>query len=119
MRLMTRVALAALAIGAGLSAQAFAEGPGPADVRIFEDTPTLDQLKAILIPESLPGASRKIVLPGHEAAPSAGKVQSAAASAPAPVPAQPQASEPAAAPMPMAMPVAMPQAIPAAAPASL
>jgi hypothetical protein len=50
MRLMTRVALAALAIGAGLSAQAYAQADGPAEVRMFEDTPSIEQLRAILIP---------------------------------------------------------------------
>jgi outer membrane protein OmpA-like peptidoglycan-associated protein len=102
MRLMTRVALAALAIGAGLSAQAYAQAQGPAEVRIFEDTPSIEQLRAILIPESLPGASRKIVLPGRDAsAPSSSPVQPAAATAPATAYSS----------MPVAMPTAMPAAM--------
>ena len=32
-------------------------------VRMFDDTPSLDQLRSIMIPESQPGASRSIVLP--------------------------------------------------------
>ena len=109
MRLMTRVALAALAIGAGLSAQAYAQAEGPAEVRIFEDTPSIEQLRAILIPESLPGASRKIVLPGREAAGPSSPIQPAAASAPA-------AMRPPA-PMPVATPVAMPASMSAPMPA--
>ncbi|HLZ67043.1 MAG TPA: OmpA family protein [Aliidongia sp.] len=112
MRLMTSVALAALAIAAGLSAQAHAQVQGPAEVRIFEDTPSLDQLRAILIPESLPGASRKIVLPGRDAAQPPSPVQPAAAIVQPP--AQPSAPMPVA--MPVAMPTAMPSAMPAAAP---
>jgi outer membrane protein OmpA-like peptidoglycan-associated protein len=109
MRLMTRVALVALAIGAGLSAQTYAQAQGPADVQIFEDTPSIEQLRAILIPESLPGASRKIVLPGRDAAAPSSPVQPAAATGP--VAATSPATAHSSAPMPVAMPTAMPAAM--------
>lgn len=59
MRPMTRTALIALAIGASLLVQARAQ----ADVRLFEDTPSVEQLRAILIPESHEGATRRIEIP--------------------------------------------------------
>lgn len=108
MRLMTGVALAALAIGAGLSVRAYAQAQGPAEVRIFEDTPSIEELRAILIPESMPGASRKIVLPGRDAPEPSRPIQPAAAAMPV--------NAPSPAPMPAAMPVAMPAAMPMAAP---
>jgi outer membrane protein OmpA-like peptidoglycan-associated protein len=108
MRLMTGVALAALAIGAGLSVRAYAQAQGPAEVRIFEDTPSIEELRAILIPESRPGASRKIVLPGRDASEPSRPVQPAAAAMPM--------SAPSPAPMPVAMPAAMPMTAPMTAP---
>ena len=106
MRLMTRVALAALAIGAGLSVRAYAQVPGPAEVHIFESAPSIEELRAILIPESMPGASRKIVLPGRDATEPSRPAQPAVATTPASAPA------PMTMPMPAAMPIAMPMAAP-------
>jgi outer membrane protein OmpA-like peptidoglycan-associated protein len=108
MRLMTGVALAALAIGAGLSVRAYAQAQGPVEVRIFEDTPSIEELRAILIPESMPGASRKIVLPGRDASEPSRPAQPAAAAMPV--------SAPSPAPMPVAMPAAMSAPMPAAMP---
>jgi OmpA-OmpF porin, OOP family len=59
MRPTTRTALIALAIGASLLMQARAQ----ADVRLFEDTPSIEQLRAILIPESHGGVTRRIEIP--------------------------------------------------------
>jgi outer membrane protein OmpA-like peptidoglycan-associated protein len=59
MRPTTRTALIALAIGASLLVQPRAQ----ADVRLFEDTPSLEQLRAILIPESHGGMTRRIEIP--------------------------------------------------------
>ena len=58
MRHTTRTALIALAIGASLMGQARAQ----ADVQVFEDTPSVEQLRAILIPESHGGTTRRIVI---------------------------------------------------------
>jgi len=131
MRSTTRAAFAALVIAAGLCAHGYAQAQGPTDVRIFEDTPSLEELRAILIPESLPGASRKIILPGRDSSQPASPVQPAAAAMPAPmptpapalvpaqapalVPAQAQPAMPAYAPMPASMsaPAPMPMAVPA------
>jgi len=56
----TRLALAAF-VASALSAQAKAE------VQMFEDVPSLEQLRAILVPGShQPGMARKIVLPRRE-----------------------------------------------------
>ena len=73
MRPTTRTALIALAIGASLLVQARAQ----ADVRLFEDTPSVEQLRAILIPESQGGMTRRIVIRNPVDAPS--PVQPAAA----------------------------------------
>ena len=59
MRPTTRTSLIALAIGASLLVQARAQ----ADVRMFEDTPSIEQLRAILIPESHGGLTRRIEIP--------------------------------------------------------
>jgi OmpA-OmpF porin, OOP family len=59
MRPTTRTSLIALAIGTSLLVQARAQ----ADVRLFEDTPSIEQLRAILIPESHGGVTRRIEIP--------------------------------------------------------
>ena len=78
MRPTTRTALIALAIGATLLAQPRAQ----AEVRLFEDTPSVEQLRAILIPESHGGMTRRIEFPRHDALDAAKPVQPAAASGP-------------------------------------
>jgi len=65
MRPTTRTALIALAIGASLLVQARAQ----ADVQVFEDAPSIEQLRAILIPESHGGATRRIEIPRPADAP--------------------------------------------------
>lgn len=59
MRPTSRTSLIALAIGASLLVQGHAQ----ADVRLFEDTPSIEQLRAILIPESHGGMTRRIEIP--------------------------------------------------------
>jgi OmpA-OmpF porin, OOP family len=76
MRRTTRTALIALAIGATLMAQPRAQ----AEVRLFEDTPSVEQLRAILIPESHGGMTRRIEFPRHDALDAAKPIQPAAAS---------------------------------------
>ncbi len=85
MRPTTRTAIIALAIGAALFTQPRAQ----AEVRIFEETPSVEQLRAILIPESGPGVARRIEIPRRDTLEGARPVQPAAAvtSAPAPAPA--------------------------------
>ena len=57
MRFATRSALIALAIGSCLA------GPrAQAQVQLFEEVPSLEQLRTILIPESAPSASRRIII---------------------------------------------------------
>lgn len=76
MRPTTRTALIALAIGASLLVQARAQ----ADVRLFEETPSVEQLRAILIPESHGGMTRRIEIPRLVDAPK--PIQPAAATGP-------------------------------------
>lgn len=98
----TRTALIALAIGASLLVQARAQ----ADVRLFEDTPSVEQLRAILIPESHGGMTRRIEIPRPVDAPKL--IQPAAASGPT---SQPQSD------MAATSGTSQPAAAPAAAPA--
>ena len=76
MRPTTRTALIAIAIGATQLAQPRAQ----AEVRLFEDAPSVEQLRAILIPESHGGMTRRIEFPRHDALDAAKPVQPAAAS---------------------------------------
>jgi OmpA-OmpF porin, OOP family len=75
MRTTTCTALAALVLGFALCAQAVAQD----QVRVFEEAPSLDQLRAILVPDSGPGKSRKIEIPR----PNATAVPNAVVAAPA------------------------------------
>jgi OOP family OmpA-OmpF porin len=59
MRPTTCIALAALVLGFALCAQAIAQE----QVRVFEEAPSIDELRAILVPDSGPGKSRKIEIP--------------------------------------------------------
>ena len=59
MRPFTRTALAALMLGVPLLTPALAQE----QVRVFEDAPSIEELRAILIPESTPGKTRKIEIP--------------------------------------------------------
>lgn len=68
MRLRTSTALAALILGFTLTTQAIAQD----QVQVFDEAPSLEQLRAILVPDSGPGMSRKIEImrDGANAAPS-------------------------------------------------
>jgi len=57
MRFATKSALIALAIGTCLAAPR-----AQAQVQLFEEVPSLEQLRTILIPESAPSASRRIII---------------------------------------------------------
>jgi outer membrane protein OmpA-like peptidoglycan-associated protein len=88
-------------------------------VQIFEQAPSLEQLRSIMIPESRGGASRRIVIP-HPDMSASSPVQSAAVHVPAAVPFSAPPSEAAAmpvAPLSVApMSVATSQAAPLPAP---
>jgi OmpA-OmpF porin, OOP family len=114
MRPTTRTALIALAIGAALLAQPRAQ----AEVRLFEDTPSVEQLRAILIPESHGGMTRRIEFPRHDALDAAKPIQPAAASG-AVSQSRPDATPTSGASGPVDTPVAAPaQIAPAAAKAT-
>jgi OOP family OmpA-OmpF porin len=103
MRPTTRTALIALAIGTALLGQAHAQ----AQVRVFEDTPSIEELRAILIPESHGGVSRRIEFPRHDVLDAAKPIQPAAVSGTTSQPAsQPQATPTADAPAPTNAPAA-------------
>jgi outer membrane protein OmpA-like peptidoglycan-associated protein len=87
----------------GLASPAAAQG-----VQMFDQPPPLDQLRAIIIPQSGPGPSRRIVVPPISVPPDS-NVQQAASRAPAPA-AAPSAPAPAQAPQPTAAPPAQPHA---------
>lgn len=89
MRPTTCTALAALVIGFALCAPSIAQER----VTVFEDAPSLDQLRSILVPDSGPGLSRKIEIlrPGDGAASSATAPAPSVSAAP---PAAVQAAQP-------------------------
>jgi OmpA-OmpF porin, OOP family len=91
MRPTTSTALAALVLGFALCTQATAQD----QVHVFEEAPSLDQLRAILIPDSGPGMSRKIEMPRPDAiaAPSSAAPAPALAAAPQPALAQAGAAD--------------------------
>src|SRR5260370_35179543 len=96
-RTTTRPALIALAIGGSLLVQPRAQ----AEVRLFEDTPSVEQLRAVLIPESHASASRRIEFPRHDALDAAKPIQPAAApGAMSPTQSQPSTTPPSNAPAP-------------------
>jgi OmpA-OmpF porin, OOP family len=113
MRPTTRTALAALVLGFALCAQAVAQDR----VRVFEEAPSLDELRAILVPDSGPGKSRKIEIPRPDAATVPNAVVAAPAGAAVPQTlrsdyAETAMPQPAAAVMPTASavkPVALPK----------
>jgi outer membrane protein OmpA-like peptidoglycan-associated protein len=86
-------------------------------VRVFDDAPSIEQLRSIMIPESLPGASRTIVIQKPEmGAPSPGVQHASTQVLPAPrapvamsaVPAPPAERASASVPVPAAPPRAKP-----------
>jgi len=108
-----RLSRFALLAAAALPALLLAGTARAEDVRIFENAPSLEQLRSIMIPESNGALSRRIVLPHANTLPKS-SVQPAAAQmpvAPAPVAPRPQ-------PEPAAAQVADPAPAPAPAPAA-
>jgi OmpA-OmpF porin, OOP family len=83
MRPTTRTALAALVLGLALCAPATAQD----QVRVFDEIPPLDELRAILIPDSGPGQSRKIEIPSANAGAASGSAMPSPTVAVAPQPA--------------------------------
>ena len=61
-RPMTSTALAALILGISLWTPAIAQD----QVRVFDEAPSLEELRAILIPDSGPGQARKIEIPRRD-----------------------------------------------------
>ncbi len=96
MRPKTSTALAALVFGFALCTQAIAAD----QVYVFEEAPSLDELRAIFIPDSGPGQARKIEIlrDGAVTPPSAVAPVSAPAAAPPPALASTPHPAPAAAP---------------------
>ena len=111
--------LAALAAAVSLEALLLA-GPALAQpVQVFEEAPSIEQLRKILIPESRGGASRKIELPRRDTIEGPRMVQPAAAPATDPAPSAvpaPMAPAPAAAPAAAPPPPKASVAAPAVAP---
>jgi outer membrane protein OmpA-like peptidoglycan-associated protein len=63
----------------------FAAAAAAQPVAVFDDAPTIEQLRSIMIPESVPGSSRSIVLQMPDAgAPSAAVQRASTGAAPAP-----------------------------------
>ena len=113
MRPTTRTAIIALAIGAALFSQPRAQ----AEVRLFEEAPSVEQLRAILIPESRPGMARRIEIPRRDTLEAAKPIQPAAAATTSPAAPQPMATETPSAPAPIDAPATAPAAEQSAAPA--
>ncbi len=110
MRPTTRTAIIALAIGTAL----FTQPRARAEVHVFDETPSLEQLRAILIPESQPGMARRIEIPRRDTLEGARLVQPAAAVTSPAAPAPPATkSEPAPAEPPAAAPTPEHSAAPA------
>lgn len=63
MRPTTSTALAVLILAFALQTQAIAQD----QVRVFDEAPSLDELRAILIPDSGPGMARRIEIPRQDA----------------------------------------------------
>jgi len=85
MRPTTSAALA-FALGFALCPRAIAQD----QVRVFEEAPSIEELRAILVPDSGPGMSRKIEIPRQNstAVPGAVAPSSALGAAPPPAPVQ-------------------------------
>jgi len=91
------------------SAMLLLSGAAPAQtVSVFDDAPSIEQLRSIMIPESRPGASRSIVIQMPEAATSSTAVQEVSTQAP-PAPRRPVSRTRPAAVVPAAASMAAPQ----------
>src|SRR5215472_6595673 len=89
MRPTTSAALAAFALGFALCPHAIAQD----QVRIFEEAPSIEELRAILVPDSGPGMSRKIEIPRQDSTAVPGVVAPSSALGAAPPPAPVQAGK--------------------------
>jgi outer membrane protein OmpA-like peptidoglycan-associated protein len=108
MRPTTCTALAALVLGFALCAHAIAQE----QVRVFEEAPSIDELRAILVPDSGPGKSRKIEIPRPDGAtaPSAAAPVPTVAAVPQPALIQSGRTDYGEAAMPVVATAAMPKA---------
>lgn len=89
-------------------------------VQMFEQAPSLEQLRSIMVPESRGGASRRIVITRPDMPAGSDPIQQASMhepATPAPAPAQAPLPAPIAAPAPAPIPVAMSIATPIPRPA--
>jgi outer membrane protein OmpA-like peptidoglycan-associated protein len=93
MRVPSRPALVALIVGAAL----FTRTEANAQVQLFDQVPSVEQLRTILIPESAPSASRRIILPGRQDLPKSQIAQAASLTEAAPQGASAPIASPAAA----------------------
>jgi OOP family OmpA-OmpF porin len=115
MRPTTCSALAALIFGFAFCAQGIAQE----QVRVFEEAPSIEELRAILVPDSGPGMSRKIEIPRADATgPSAAALAPSGTAAPQLAPVQSGSSDYGQAATPVVAAVAVPRA-PALKPAAL
>ena len=118
---MTRLTLSRLALLAPLALAGLAAPAAAQTVRMFDEAPSLEVLRAIMVPESRGAASRRIVLPQAGLPDDARPVQQAAVPAdPVAAPAEPvpQAAPARPAPVQMAMAAPRPPAAETAAPAA-
>jgi outer membrane protein OmpA-like peptidoglycan-associated protein len=108
MRPMTFTALAALVLSFALCAPAIAQE----QVRVFEEAPSIDDLRAILIPDLGPGKSRRIELPRADGttAPSAAAPAPTVAAAPQPALVQSGKADSGETALPVVATAAMPKA---------
>jgi outer membrane protein OmpA-like peptidoglycan-associated protein len=105
----SRIAIAASGIALLLGGSAFAQA-----VPVFDDAPSIEQLRSIMIPESQPGVGRTIVIQRPDTGASgAGSLQRVATQAMPAARTQPDAAS---APMPAVQPVSASVAVPARAP---
>jgi outer membrane protein OmpA-like peptidoglycan-associated protein len=87
---LSRIVLAASGIALAIHGQTLAQ-----TIQVFDDAPSIEQLRAIMVPESLPGAGRSIVMHRLDTSTATAPVQkasvqvAAAEPAPAPTPAKP------------------------------
>lgn len=84
----SRIALVAACVASMAGGAALAQ-----PVQVFDEAPSLEQLRSIMIPESLPGAGRTIVIQRPDMPAPPANVQRANAQLPVPSPSGPRAAE--------------------------